>query len=134
VGATVARYGDWDWRAGADVLGPHITSFAVSDKKPKYAKASNAAGPWVAAYRIEDPATGEALVYAPFLWTWPPGFDEFVAGAERVLLDGTFFLVRGDGRHGHGGVAGDGSCADRRGGRQPRPHQAARVHRMAVPT
>lgn len=88
---TVARYGDWDWRAGLDVPGLHVTSLAVSDKKPKYAKESTVDGPWVVAYRIEDPATGGVLVYAPCLRTWPAGFDEFVAGADRVLLDGTFF-------------------------------------------
>jgi pyrroloquinoline quinone biosynthesis protein B len=45
----------------------------------------------VVAYRIEDPATGGVLVYAPCLASWPDGFDELVAGASCVLLDGTFY-------------------------------------------
>jgi pyrroloquinoline quinone biosynthesis protein B len=91
----VARYGDWSWesgeQSGADVPGLSVTAFAVSDKRPKYARESTAEGPWVVAYRIADPATGGALVYAPCLAAWPDGFDEFVAGATCVLLDGTFF-------------------------------------------
>jgi pyrroloquinoline quinone biosynthesis protein B len=55
---------------------------------------STASGPWVVAYRFTDPATGGALVYAPCLREWPAGFDEFVAGAAVVLLDGTFFSPR----------------------------------------
>jgi pyrroloquinoline quinone biosynthesis protein B len=34
--------------------------------------------------------TSGTLVYAPCLGAWPPGFDEFVTGADCVLLDGTF--------------------------------------------
>jgi pyrroloquinoline quinone biosynthesis protein B len=77
-----------------DVPGLSVSSFAVSDKKPKYAADSAAPGPWVVAYRITDPATGGALVYAPCLREWPAGFDEFVEGARVVLLDGTFFSPR----------------------------------------
>lgn len=87
----VARYGEWTWSASADIEGLSVTSFAVSDKQPKYARGSTAPGPWVVAYRITDPATGGALVYAPCLREWPAGFDEFVAGAAVVLLDGTFY-------------------------------------------
>jgi len=88
---TVARYGDWAWSSTADIPGLSVTTFAVSDKKPRYAADSAAPGPWVVAYRLADPATGGALVYAPCLRSWPDGFDEFVDGATRVLLDGTFF-------------------------------------------
>ncbi|GAB3442393.1 pyrroloquinoline quinone biosynthesis protein PqqB [Actinophytocola sediminis] len=92
---TVARYGDWRWQpVGAAIGGLTVSSFAVSDKRPKYARDSTVAGPWVVAYRIEDPATGGSLVYAPCLATWPVGFDEFVAGADCVLLDGTFHSAR----------------------------------------
>lgn len=89
--ATVARYGDWDWQPDTDLPGLSVTAFGVSDKHPKYARESTVDGPWVVAYRIADPATGGALVYAPCLATWPDGFDEFVAGASYVLLDGTFY-------------------------------------------
>jgi pyrroloquinoline quinone biosynthesis protein B len=88
---TVARYGSWDWSATADVPGLSVTTFAVSDKKPKYAASFPDPGPWVVAYRLTDPATGGSLVYAPCLRTWPDGFDEFVDGASCALLDGTFF-------------------------------------------
>jgi pyrroloquinoline quinone biosynthesis protein B len=92
---TVARYGDWQWQAvGSSVAGLTVSSFAVSDKRPKYARDSTVEGPWVVAYRIEDQATGGVLVYAPCLATWPAGFDEFVAGAGCVLLDGTFYSAR----------------------------------------
>jgi pyrroloquinoline quinone biosynthesis protein B len=96
---TVARYGDWRWQpmdvsARSSVAGLAVSSFAVSDKRPKYARDSTVDGPWVVAYRIEDPATGGVLVYAPCLATWPAGFDEFVSGADCVLLDGTFHSAR----------------------------------------
>jgi pyrroloquinoline quinone biosynthesis protein B len=92
---TVARYGDWQWQpVGSSVAGLTVSSFAVSDKRPKYARDSTADGPWVVAYRIEDQVTGGVLVYAPCLATWPAGFDEFVAGAGCVLLDGTFYSAR----------------------------------------
>ena len=88
---TVARYGNWTWSATVDIPGLSVATFAVSDKKPKYAADAAAPGPWVVAYRVTDPATGGALVYAPCLRSWPEGFDEFVDGATWVLLDGTFY-------------------------------------------
>lgn len=91
VQGTVARYGAWTWSTAVDLPGLAVTTFAVSDKRPKYARGSNAPGPWVVAYRITDPATGGAVVYAPCLREWPDGFDEFVTGASVVLLDGTFY-------------------------------------------
>ena len=91
---TVARYGDWDWHSTVAVPGLSVSVFAVSDKRPKYARESTVDGPWVVAYRIADPATDGALVYAPCLREWPEGFDEFVDGASCVLLDGTFFSPR----------------------------------------
>jgi pyrroloquinoline quinone biosynthesis protein B len=94
VRGAVARYGTWSWDSEVDLPGLAVSSFAVSDKQPKYARGSAAPGPWVVAYRIADPATGGALVYAPCLREWPPGFDEFVAGADVVLLDGTFYSAR----------------------------------------
>jgi pyrroloquinoline quinone biosynthesis protein B len=91
---TVARYGAWEWESSAEVPGLAVDTFPVSDKHPKYAQDSTAPGPWVVAYRITDPATGAALVYAPCLREWPAGFDEFVTGASAVLLDGTFYSPR----------------------------------------
>jgi pyrroloquinoline quinone biosynthesis protein B len=87
----VARYGAWDWQPiGQHVDGLRITALPVSDKRPKYV-VSGVDGPWVVAYRIEDPATGGVLVYAPCLATWPAGFDDLIAGATAVILDGTFY-------------------------------------------
>ncbi|MFC0624555.1 pyrroloquinoline quinone biosynthesis protein PqqB [Kribbella deserti] len=89
----VSRYGDWAWFSVDDgmTLGRlRVRVLAVSNKRPKYTRA-DAPGPWVVAFRIEDPATGGVLVYAPCLATWPEEFDAFVDGASYVLLDGTFF-------------------------------------------
>ncbi|WP_290049518.1 pyrroloquinoline quinone biosynthesis protein PqqB [Amycolatopsis solani] len=86
----VDGYGGWTWSPPADLPGLRVRVLPVSDKKPKYV-ASDRAGPWVVAYRIEDPATGGVLVYAPCLKSWPAGFDAFVADADLVLLDGTFY-------------------------------------------
>ena len=87
----VARYGDWRWSPASAFTALEVSVLAVSDKRPKYARDSTVAGPWVVAYRIADPSTGGVLVYAPCLATWPAGFDEFVDGASCVLLDGTFY-------------------------------------------
>ncbi|MEU4743780.1 pyrroloquinoline quinone biosynthesis protein PqqB [Actinosynnema sp. NPDC023658] len=92
----LATYGEWSWRPVEPerpfVLdgGLEVTAFPVSGKRPRYAAASSAPDPWVVAYRFRDPATGGALLYAPCLASWPPGFDALVAEADVVLLDGTF--------------------------------------------
>nr|WP_225954039.1 pyrroloquinoline quinone biosynthesis protein PqqB [Kibdelosporangium phytohabitans] len=88
----VSRYGAWEWHQAEGsftVDGLSVTAVPISDKKPKYVQ-STADGPWVVAYRISDPAGG-CVVYAPCLKTWPEGFDELVAGADCVILDGTFY-------------------------------------------
>ncbi|MQA61785.1 MAG: pyrroloquinoline quinone biosynthesis protein PqqB [Actinophytocola sp.] len=87
-------YGGWDWRiagSGFETEGLRVRVLPVGDKRPKYARELDIEGPWVVAYRIEDPATGGVLVYAPCLATWPDGFDEFVTGASYALIDGTFY-------------------------------------------
>ncbi len=89
----VNRYGRWSWSTiGNDqrIGGLRVRVLPVSDKKPKYADQVRP-GPWVVAYRFEDPRTGGVLVYAPCLATLPTEFDEFVDGATTVLLDGTFY-------------------------------------------
>lgn len=94
-------YSGWEWSevvpgAVRDVGGLRVSAFAVGDKRPKYARSlpAQTPGPWVVAYRFEDPVTGGAFVYAPCLAGWPPGFDAFTAGAGYVLLDGTFHTAR----------------------------------------
>jgi len=86
-------YGGWDWLPSSEVAidGLRVSALPVSDKRPKYARSSTEDGPWVVAYRIEDPRTGGVLVYAPCLKSWPDGFDEFTRDAGLVVLDGTFF-------------------------------------------
>ncbi len=86
-------YGGWDWLPASDaaLTGLRVRVFPVSDKRPKYARSSTQDGPWVVAYRVEDPATGGVFVYAPCLKSWPDGFDELTSGADLVLLDGTFY-------------------------------------------
>lgn len=90
----VDSYGGWDWRAagtGFEAAGLRVRVLPVGDKRPKYARELDVEGPWVVAYRVDDPATGGAFVYAPCLATWPDGFDDFVAGASYALIDGTFY-------------------------------------------
>lgn len=88
----VDHYHEWEWlavdAAPFDLDGLRWQAFPLHSKPPRYA--ARLAGTWGVAYRIEDPATGGVLVYAPCLGEWPPGFDEFVTGADCVLLDGTF--------------------------------------------
>ncbi|GLY52608.1 pyrroloquinoline quinone biosynthesis protein PqqB [Lentzea sp. NBRC 102530] len=76
-----------------DLGGLRVSAIPISGKRPKYARSSTVDGHWVVAYRFFDPATGGVLVYAPCLASWPPGFDEVVAGASCVLLDGTFYAA-----------------------------------------
>jgi pyrroloquinoline quinone biosynthesis protein B len=52
---------------------------------------TEAADPWVVAYRFEDRRTGGSLVYAPCLAAWTGRLDAALAGAGCVILDGTFF-------------------------------------------
>ncbi|ANZ36368.1 pyrroloquinoline quinone biosynthesis protein B [Lentzea guizhouensis] len=73
-----------------EVDGLRVTAIPISGKRPKYARSSTVDGDWVVAYRFEDPVTGGVLVYAPCLASWPAGFGEVVAGAQCLLLDGTF--------------------------------------------
>ncbi|MFD4670981.1 pyrroloquinoline quinone biosynthesis protein PqqB [Lentzea sp. NPDC058450] len=83
------RQVDGDFELG----GLRVSAIPISGKRPKYARSSTVDGHWVVAYRFHDPATGGVLVYAPCLASWPPGFDEVVADASVVLLDGTFYAA-----------------------------------------
>jgi pyrroloquinoline quinone biosynthesis protein B len=90
---TVRHYQAWDWpvaESAVDLDGLRVVVLPVSAKGPKYSTGSEA-GPSVVAYRITDPVTGGSLVYAPCLAGWPADFDEFCAGADWVLLDGSFY-------------------------------------------
>lgn len=111
------RYAPWEWAPVPPELGGlRVSALPVSDKVPKYCADTQVPGPWVVAYRFEDPATGGVLVYAPCLRTWPEGFDEFCAGAACVLLDGTFYSAGEMSGATHAGV---GSGAQRAMGHVP---------------
>lgn len=90
--AIIDSYHQWTWAVPPNEFeldGLRYQVFGVHDKPPRYA--SPGPGPWAVAYRITDLTTGGVLVYAPCLREWPPAFDDFVAGAHHVLLDGTFY-------------------------------------------
>ncbi|MFB6815286.1 pyrroloquinoline quinone biosynthesis protein PqqB [Streptomyces sp. NPDC056347] len=90
------RYAPWEWRdaPGADGTtlagGLRVTGHPVGPKPPRYVGAAPPDDRWVTAYRIEDAASGSALVYAPCLATWTPALDRLLSGADCALVDGTF--------------------------------------------
>lgn len=89
-------YSPLSWRSASgqfDLGGLRVSVIPISDKRPKYARSSTVDGPWVVGYRFLDVVTGGVLVYAPCLASWPAGFDEVVASADCVLLDGTFYAA-----------------------------------------
>ncbi|MFF9481599.1 pyrroloquinoline quinone biosynthesis protein PqqB [Streptomyces sp. NPDC014733] len=100
------RYAPWWWRetGAADRTavsaplslsgGLTATLHPVGAKAPKYVAAPAAGVPWVSAVRIEDPATGGALLYAPCLAAWPDGFDALLASVTCAVVDGTFFSAQ----------------------------------------
>ncbi|WP_324192490.1 pyrroloquinoline quinone biosynthesis protein PqqB [Nocardia transvalensis] len=91
------RYAPWTWQditpPGSIELagGLRVGSCPISAKAPKYAAAAPPNDHWVIALRIEDPATGGSLVYAPCLATWPADLDALLTSATCALVDGTFF-------------------------------------------
>ncbi|MFI6769278.1 pyrroloquinoline quinone biosynthesis protein PqqB [Streptomyces sp. NPDC050355] len=93
---------------GSDV---EISAIPLSAKRPRYAVRETGGDqgsgkrsgehlavadhrdndPWVVAIRLHDRRTGGTLLYAPALAAWPEAFQEALAGADVVLLDGTFW-------------------------------------------
>jgi pyrroloquinoline quinone biosynthesis protein B len=105
----LASYTDLAWHelSGHRDLegGLRVRRLTVGTKRPRYAASWGGSGEdWVSALRIADVRTGEAFVHATCLAGWDGGFDSFVAGADVVLLDGTFAsedeLTRATGRPG----------------------------------
>jgi pyrroloquinoline quinone biosynthesis protein B len=80
-----------------------LRRLTVGAKRPRYA-AGVTGDDWVSALRLTDVRTGSSFVYATCLPAWTDEFDEFVRGADEVLLDGTFGsddeLIRSTGRPG----------------------------------
>ncbi|MCC9305972.1 pyrroloquinoline quinone biosynthesis protein PqqB [Kitasatospora sp. RB6PN24] len=95
----LAPYGTVRWQPTPDAGGElllddgrlAVSAVPISDKRPRYAAQSPAAGPWVVGYRLRETATGATLVYAPSLARWPAELDALLDGAHCALLDGTFW-------------------------------------------
>ncbi len=66
-----------------------VRTLTVGTKVPRYAD-PRTDDAWVTALRIDDRRTGGSFVYATCLPAWTDAFDAFIAGADAVLLDGTF--------------------------------------------
>jgi pyrroloquinoline quinone biosynthesis protein B len=100
----LAAYTSVDFRPFEPVLAGGLTlrRLTVGAKRPRYATGDGE--DWVSALRLTDARTGSSFVYATCLPAWTEEFDEFLRGADEVLLDGTFGtddeLTRGTGRPG----------------------------------
>src|SRR5690242_6119808 len=66
-----------------------LEALTVGAKRPRYVSSVEGAD-WVTALRITDERRSAVFVYATCLPEWTEAFDEFVRGADVVLLDGTF--------------------------------------------
>lgn len=97
--AVLDRYAPWEWAdslaEGGFVLagGLVVTAHPVGAKPPQYLPPRPPDDRWVTAYRIEDLATGGALVYAPCVEAWTDTFDDLLTTADCAVLDGTFFTA-----------------------------------------
>lgn len=93
-GPILAGYTCVEWhtvRPGAELVldgGLRATPIPLSSKRPRYCTHLEGKD-WTIAYRFSD-AGGGVLVYAPGLAALTPDFADAVAGADLVLLDGTF--------------------------------------------
>jgi pyrroloquinoline quinone biosynthesis protein B len=66
-----------------------VSTHPLGAKTPRYVDHPVASESWVSAYRIEDPVTGGALLYAPCFGAWSPVLDELLSAVDCALLDGT---------------------------------------------
>jgi pyrroloquinoline quinone biosynthesis protein B len=109
--AVLDRYAPWEWAdslaEGGFVLagGLVVTAHPVGTKAPKYLPSRPPDDRWVTAYRIEDLATGGALVYAPCVAAWTETLDDLLTTADCALLDGTFFTADEPGTRARAGTA-----------------------------
>jgi pyrroloquinoline quinone biosynthesis protein B len=74
----------------AEVAGLEVSALPLSDKRPRYAADAPSHPAWSSALKVRDPGSGTAALYAPALAAWSDTLDAEIAGAECVLLDGTF--------------------------------------------
>ncbi|MEZ0093539.1 pyrroloquinoline quinone biosynthesis protein PqqB [Streptacidiphilus sp. EB129] len=77
-----------------------VTAIPVSAKRPRYARqddataagaATDAGQDWVVALRLDEPATGAAVLYAPAVGVWSEELRSAAETADCVILDGTFW-------------------------------------------
>ncbi|MEV6006332.1 MBL fold metallo-hydrolase [Streptomyces sp. NPDC051976] len=97
----LAPYAAVDWRElGTESMPVHpgaeveVRAVPLSGKRPRYAAALPAGpndGAWTVALSFTDRGSGRSLLYAPALAAWPAAFDEALATADVVLVDGTFW-------------------------------------------
>ncbi|WP_020661100.1 pyrroloquinoline quinone biosynthesis protein PqqB [Amycolatopsis benzoatilytica] len=71
-----------------------VTAFLTGSKAPRYVGNSqlrDRSAEWEVGYRLEDKETGGIAVYAPTLPRWDEKFEQQVASADCVFVDGTFW-------------------------------------------
>ncbi|MET7482378.1 pyrroloquinoline quinone biosynthesis protein PqqB [Streptomyces sp. NPDC005538] len=112
------RYAPWEWgdslAEGGFVLagGLVVTAHPVGVRAPGYVPPRPSDDRWVTAYRIEDLASGGALVYAPRVAAWTDTLDDLLTSTDCALLDGTFFTADGTVTKGHLPVSGPRGSLD----------------------
>ncbi|XVV08723.1 pyrroloquinoline quinone biosynthesis protein PqqB [Actinoplanes sp. CA-131856] len=117
--ALLSAYTNVEWRdlpAQLDLDGGlTVRRLTVGPKRPRYAAGLPGDG-WVSALRLSSASA--SFVHATCLPAWTTEFDGFIAGADEVLLDGTFAtddeLTRVTGRPGSAASMGHLPMADSR--------------------
>ncbi|WP_369182164.1 pyrroloquinoline quinone biosynthesis protein PqqB [Streptomyces sp. Y1] len=95
-GPLLAAYTTADWHTVTPGKPVHLDGglnaepFALGGKRPRYAADLPDGPDWVTGYRFTEEGGAACAVYAPGLADWTPAMDRAVAGADLVLLDGTF--------------------------------------------
>lgn len=68
-----------------------LTLFPVAEKPPRYTGHTAPAPGAVAGCRVEDPATGGRMVWAPQIGHWNDALKQELDAASYALVDGTFW-------------------------------------------
>ena len=79
--------GDLRLRDGS-ASGLVVGSFELPSNAPRYSKRSKSRS---LGYRIADSMTGGVLIFVPDMGEWQSDFAEMWAGADLILIDGTFW-------------------------------------------
>lgn len=98
LGDVLGPYASLEWAELSRTPGPlaedsplEVSAVPVSGKRPRYAGGAPEDEAWVVALRLTDRETGTSAIYAPALAAWPDALAEAVAGADCVIVDGTFW-------------------------------------------